>query len=904
LRARSILFLVAAAVSAGITYLVSSILPNELRIRTDIVGYPIHRNFNVDHYFHLYYLTVLVFPLMTMGLYVAGTRFSRRWKTLNPGPRIQPSTTPPSQESPNGAAGIGRLLLVGFALGTEAVVAVQPTKGNALVMLAAITVTYAAGLLLVSRLTSSGSAADELWTRVAAINVWVMPITVIGLIAVSRASGVIVSDGSFRPIPWIPLWLALLLAGLALISIVLLKQGRAWRDVERDVVAFVVAPVLLLVLTARMPDAPGHIDFYHEGEKLTAAWLVMAGWFPWRDVMPIHGLLEDVFNSGLGLRFFENSRWGAEVGNLLVLAPLYWVGVYFWLTTLLRRNRILVAGAMTMVVAGYTFSGSERFDFAFHPRFILLPLVLIGMGAVLRKPTVLRAVAFIGPLAAQVILTPESAFLLPALGLVLFAFEFVHREPERRLLENFRRTILCFAIGIVVSTLWVVFLWVNDAADDFVYYFLTFAPGHRLTGGLPYQGDTISFHIAAVLPVVLIIVSVWYFSFALKRRMLSTDDWVVFGLAFFLFFYYRKFLSRADGHVIHPYAISLFLLVYVVYRLVEAVGRRFRTVRSRAMFSMTLILLLLIPGYAGITKRLETLPQQFRPSVPEPSKVARLGYANAREDEGAILGLQAVLNAMLEPGDGVFDFSNSPAIHYFLNLKPVTRYYHVSMAIRQKTQQDLLNDLRERRPKVVIFDEGGRGLASWDGVPNAVRHYEVSRYLLNEYEPVLDLATNIFYVRKGANPGIDKLSPELLSKSVTDRNELYFHNVPCDWGFAPNFLEHESRRLERTDRVELAPEPSNGNARQTLILTPPPGRNWADYDSIEIKGDLKPGKFDLASVSQPIPGRSITFRVDDEPPESFVVEVGSCPQWHGFGSEQLRLSSTVTQTLQSVTVHK
>ena len=44
-----------------------------------------------------------------------------------------------------------------------------------------------------------------------------------------------------------------------------------------------------------------------------------------------------------------------------------------------------------------------------------------------------------------------------------------------------------------------------------------------------------------------------------------------------------------------------------------------------------------------------------------------------------------------------------------LDRPPSTRYFHVSMAIRQNTQSDLVKQLEERRPKLVVFSSSGFG---------------------------------------------------------------------------------------------------------------------------------------------------------------------------------------------------
>jgi hypothetical protein len=158
--------------------------------------------------------------------------------------------------------------------------------------------------------------------------------------------------------------------------------------------------------------------------------------------------------------------------------------------------------------------------------------------------------------------------------------------------------------------------------------------------------------------------------------------------------------------------------------------------------------------------------------------VERIGYALAGANDTTMMkDVGAFLDSVLEPGDTVFDFSNTPGLfHYLHDADPGTRYYHVSIAIRRRTQRDLLESLERRRPRVVALtsDGDGRSFYVWDGIANQVRHYDVSEYLLDRYEPVANLHGFVLMLRKEEVP--------------RTRSELLFGVPPCDWGFVPNFF--------------------------------------------------------------------------------------------------------------------
>src|SRR5262249_25828606 len=125
--------------------------------------------------------------------------------------------------------------------------------------------------------------------------------------------------------------------------------------------------------------------------------------------------------------------------------------------------------------------------------------------------------------------------------------------------------------------------------------------------------------------------------------------------------------------------------------------------------------------------------------------------------------------------------------YYLLGRKPRTKYFNVSLAISESAQQDLISELKRDRPKLVVFSSDRYGLSRWDGIPNMVRHYDVSQYILDNYRPLLSIRGEILYADSSA-----EISPALVQRlhleeaPITD--DLPFRGSPCAWGTAPNFL--------------------------------------------------------------------------------------------------------------------
>ena len=137
MRSSAVRFCIALNGAALLRFLAFELVPDDLDVRTDIVGYPTYANFNVNRYFWAYGFTVVLFPLLTFGIFLALTRCSRfgeaAWPIPPPLERVE--TTPPVVGWRKLAVASGRALLVGFVLGLEVVIASDVLGNKALFVL-------------------------------------------------------------------------------------------------------------------------------------------------------------------------------------------------------------------------------------------------------------------------------------------------------------------------------------------------------------------------------------------------------------------------------------------------------------------------------------------------------------------------------------------------------------------------------------------------------------------------------------------------------------------------------------------------------------------------------------------------------------------------------------------------
>jgi hypothetical protein len=295
---------------------------------------------------------------------------------------------------------------------------------------------------------------------------------------------------------------------------------------------------------------------------------------------------------------------------------------------------------------------------------------------------------------------------------------------------------------------------------------------------------------------------------------------------------------------------------------------------------------MLISAPVAVSDAARAVPSHFAAVAPREPEVARIGFDRAGDNDATMIrDVAQTMTSLLEPGDTVFDFTNAPGLlHYLLDIPPSTRYYHVSLAIRQRTQSDLLRRLEKDRPEAVVLtsDGVGKSLPIWDGVANQVRHYDVSEYLLDSYVPVLD-SQGFVLMRRREN-------------GVRPDTDLYFRVDACDWGYVPNFF---------------APSPSSSANVVKLAIRRTEDRNRivaklpadaAEYGWLELRtGEpLVEGKFELNDRGAGNRRRSIAFKTLARGKTSVRVKVGACSQWRGYRAGALYLSSSVQQDIREV----
>ena len=627
------------------------------------------------------------------------------------------------------------------------------------------------------------------------------------LYVVSRATSVTV-EVNHRVVhyPWLPAWLvAFVSAAVALWFGQRVMGSRSQRDLrstESSVLTLVVGPVLLFLCVAWIPGAFGSFAGFDDAQGLAAAQLTFHGFFPWKDLFFIHGVLADIFDDGIGMAVFSNSRWGGYAGSSMFVVPITIVVFYYFTAYFARRNRLLVLGVSLAMVLGLLGAFTDRFGFA--------PILLVLFDVMLRRRSRLWCAIFMAVLIVEAILTPEIGLLAIGVLGTLVAFEWFSRGPGTALVPAFFRTVWCMVFGFALTVVWLVFLAATGALSGFIDYYRIFGPGHSISGAIPTQWSLehdLAVTIELFLPVFLLLLTMWRVVAKLRgRRAWTTRDWTMVAAATWVVLYFGKGLGRADaGHVGEVFTVTVpLLLLWIIETL--SLGERFVSsppdqapgdpCRCPA-FLFTAGAVVAVVAFAP--QPILTLTQtadRFQSVVPREPVVQRLGYSLPDAiDITKLKDLRTVFDRYAGPHGAVFDFTNDPGvIYYLLGRVPATRFFHVSMAIPASAQEMLVSDLRRSRPTIVIFNDLTNGLPVWDGVQNMVRHYDVSQYLLDHYVPLVDADGTLVLLRSdlaGRAP-----LPHLVGTALTAN--LYFDAPTCAWGDAPNFLRVPGQPVART----------------------------------------------------------------------------------------------------------
>lgn len=808
----------ALVVAAGLTYGLFRLFPAHLSSSYGVVGFPTFANYNIEELLRAYQLGVIGFPVLVLVAYGGGwllswriglpveRLFAARWVVRSDGD-VEYRTWLP-------ATGVCvPALIIGAVLGLQGAMWQARAPGPLLVEVAAFSLIYLGVSVAVGRALHAAGAAKNWGSGAHLVNMAVAPVTIVAVSLVSATTTVTVSSTHHSyTYEWFPFWVSIPLAGAvgvaAWIWLRWARQPGGERRADHALVALVAVPVALFLLMARLPGALAAMNTFEEGQYLAAGSLAAQGYRYWVDLVSLHGIFLDVWSTQIGFALFGPTRWGGWAGQYALLAPLTCVLVYYLFAYLLWRRWHWILLVVIMIIA------SELAPI--NMRFVGWPLPFLLLGLTLKTRRGLFAVAAVIAAIGCSLLIPEMSYVIPGVAIGVILADLQGWKRDRGVIPNLRLSWFSLAGGIATTLVLAIGLASTGYLTAFIQYYLDFVPAHEVSGGIPlplggYATVSASYWLQLAISLAGLMGILLYFGRMIYRGERPSDrDVVVGSLAVVAFLYFPQYLSRADPvHLSYSYLVVLPVALHVMIRLVSSIKVTPSLRIGQGIQWLTIVLVVLIvvgatPAQQQVL-RVAQASSNFRQVVKLPASPG-MGYetSSSSQDDQLVSHLQPFVSRYVGRDQWLFDFTNSTGLFYYLlNIHPRTRFYNVQLAFTASSQAQLVDQLKEYQPAVVAFDDQTVGFPGWDFIPNEVREYLVSQYILAHYEPLTEIDSYAFFIRKGVSA--PPLPPAGFPQAwpPVPASQLYW-GPKCSWGTALNYLTYD--------------QPQSGSARSGVVV--------------------------------------------------------------------------------------
>ena len=845
-----VLRLIASAlIGTGIVRTVWQMVPNHLVGKTDIMGYPIFANFNINRDLSAFEIWELFLPVSIVVIYFLLGRFgplrsSKEHSAVWP-PKFLGKCSETDfdiQETLDGRKSAKRIVIGGYvgripksvdlvqAIGWCIVPGVTISIESAIIWPAlaklswfvasssgAYVILCAAGGWYLNRRNNVGNSnLDEAKPNnsfvkcIGKFNSYVALASIGLLYGVSRSTGVFVgATPHFVRYSWLPLpLLAIVIVGFLVFIILNNRRDDAANESElakpsadKWIVVFGVVPVLIFILTASLAPAISQFLGFDDTQAMVGAQLVFYHHLlPWRNLYFIHGVLSDSLGGAIGMPIFGDTAWGSNSGLSFFMTPISWIVLYLFMVRFAVRKFALVMVGIFCIVLGLfpAYAGT---------RFMFVPLILVTMDVMLATRRRLWCALFMLSIVINIVIVPEV--LLVAIGplVAVIGSECVHRSKGASFLEAFHVSIWCTLWGLIWAALTAAYLLATSSMSGFVDYFATTVSGHQLMGGIPrqwtfsrgYQLTVLEF----VIPIVLVVGLFFWMVVRINRRSAwSSRQWVLAGSWLVIPLYSIKAIDRFDvGHVSETFAVCIPGIFLGGVELLSWANGTFvrmwlswkrkshhiRRVLTSSPITFLVLILVLVSSPFELPTVNGILTAFREPLGVVQTPLKRLGYSNPNNiDIHQIEDLRRVYDFYSGANGAIFNFDNDIGVPFMLlDRAASTYYYYVAVAQPRNAQEIEISDLRRSQPNVVVFSDTSFGLPIYDGIPSMEDDYLISEYLLRHYTPVFDTHGALIMLRNDLIRKDVGIAP--LSQPPVFSG-LYEDAGSCDWGYALNYL--------------------------------------------------------------------------------------------------------------------
>jgi hypothetical protein len=504
-----------------------------------------------------------------------------------------------------------------------------------------------------------------------------------------------------------------------------------WRRRPRRLLGFAVYPLLAIALgivsDPNVTSGRPLLNLFEDGHSLMPANEMRHGERPYRDIVPIHGLIGD------GLLDFAAMSLGAhDAGAVLrfrmpfiVLLPVAVYAVGFAATGSAEAGLLALLAAMCVTIAGTPWSvpvTALRSLPPIRPVPSLFALALCASALRRRRP---RLLLWAGVLAVLACFTSIDFGFYAVVALAASAVRL--RDWRSATIGIGAAGVLAFLLLAIAGSLPAFFRVmlheIPPLSEAYSVAIFRFPPAYESLRGFPeILGGLFATRTVWIVTWGLIAIGTAA-ALAIGRRSRIVDPLLPLGA-----WVVASALSYGERTNVYFMPVAIAIAVATAYAL-----RRNRTLCAVATL---VIVIVAAPSHA-----------LFRPVAPR--GVAYDGVLLDPDNAEKVAAAQRFIQRTLRPGDTWFDFANMPILYYLFDRDCPVRQYETPLYETEELQREVIARL-EANPHVraALMQFPNRGAVSIDDVPNPVRAPLVFAYLREHFVPAYADRGVVFWVRR------------------------------------------------------------------------------------------------------------------------------------------------------------
>jgi hypothetical protein len=509
------------------------------------------------------------------------------------------------------------------------------------------------------------------------------------------------------------------------------------------------------------------IDIFHEGEWLAPASFIQNNLIPYKDFLPIHGALKDGILPFISFKIFGTTVLSARLFDSIVTPILISIGVFLLLRAVLRVTHpifvlIYLLIDQSWIRAFYNYSDA---------RYIPLAYMALATFYSYKNPNKKNLVIFVIASYITMFFSPELIiFVGPANFLLLI----------RLYLLCSRKTFKDYAIIYVALNMIVLFLmFLSGVLSGIFDLIFRFSSNLWLVGGVPLVWENMMKDSRTILYMyattfIILFLYLFYRSIGLKK----IDSSYYWKLLIFisLALSFSKFITRMGDHIYEtlPYVtLSNIIIISLIYSYILILTSPLKPKLQKSMTYLEIPMIIALVMVLGVPQIINTSNEGKQ------IYANRIGYITQeyKSDKQFMdfKNLKKDTKELVDEGYRFLDFSNSPvATYYYSQLPPASKFLTMTAAAQPTTQRFIINELKNTKNLAVIWS--GPGFRYWDYISNTVRNYELSNYIINDFEPYIQRSDGFeIWIRKTD-----------LRERLNNQKLFNDASYSCDYGQVPN----------------------------------------------------------------------------------------------------------------------